>query len=222
MKINSISCKICANFEFCKSYENNHRSSVNSTGTWVGVMSPIRKCQHAIADKYYTKIKNKNVLEVGCGKSGKGNFIKSIIESSGSTWTGIDINKTDLTTEVCDVISMPFKNEVFDYVIGNQTMEHWSDIPSALKEIRRVLKIDGKAILTVPIHLHGDSIFVTGNFDKMESIFNTSKLNIEIAEVWRKDHNGLLSYLPNESKTHLKKYKSSASTSYIACFILRK
>jgi len=222
MKINNISCKSCEKFTFCKSHEEKYKSSINKDGVWVGVMSPIRKCQHAIADKYYSKIHDKNVLEVGCGSSLKGNFIKKAIEDAGSKWSGIDIKKTDLTTKVCDVIAMPFENELFDCVIGNQTMEHWIDIVSALSEIRRVLKVDGKIILTVPIHLHGDPIFVTGDFNKIESLFNSSKLDIEVAEVWRKSHDGLLSYLPGESKKHLKKYNFLASTSYIACFVLRK
>lgn len=44
----------------------------------------------------------------------------------------------------------PFKEEHFDKVIFTEVLEHLKDERIALKEIRRVLKKDGKLILSVP------------------------------------------------------------------------
>lgn len=54
-----------------------------------------------------------------------------------------DIQKVDL-------LNMPFADEQFDFLIANHVMEHVANIEQALKEIRRVLKQDGCAILQTP------------------------------------------------------------------------
>jgi ubiquinone/menaquinone biosynthesis C-methylase UbiE len=46
---------------------------------------------------------------------------------------------------------MPFSNEVFDVVICNHVLEHVPDDRLAIREICRVLKSGGYAILQVPI-----------------------------------------------------------------------
>lgn len=50
-----------------------------------------------------------------------------------------------------NVTSIPYPNETFDLVICNHVLEHVPDDLIAMKELRRVLKRDGKAILQVPI-----------------------------------------------------------------------
>jgi ubiquinone/menaquinone biosynthesis C-methylase UbiE len=48
------------------------------------------------------------------------------------------------TFEVIDAQSIPYEDEVFDAVIANHMLYHVPDIAQALREIRRVLKPDGK------------------------------------------------------------------------------
>lgn len=50
-----------------------------------------------------------------------------------------------------NVLDIPFKEESFDLVICNHVLEHISDDKTALKEINRVLKKGGLALLQVPI-----------------------------------------------------------------------
>jgi SAM-dependent methyltransferase len=52
-----------------------------------------------------------------------------------------------------DVTSLPFDDDTFDYVIANHLLEHIKDDHKAMREIHRVLKPEGKAILQVPIAL---------------------------------------------------------------------
>jgi SAM-dependent methyltransferase len=50
-----------------------------------------------------------------------------------------------------DVTRLEFENDFFDWVIANHVLEHIPDLASALKEIKRVLKPSGKAIVMVPM-----------------------------------------------------------------------
>ncbi|MEC5157626.1 class I SAM-dependent methyltransferase [Chryseobacterium sp. MP_3.2] len=50
-----------------------------------------------------------------------------------------------------NVLNLPFQNDHFDYVICNHVLEHIEEDGKAMKEICRVLKIGGKAVLQVPI-----------------------------------------------------------------------
>lgn len=94
-----------------------------------------------------------HVLELGCG--------------TGSMWLGVTLPEgchvtlTDLspgmleTTRrntphlradyaVCDAMSLPYASGSFDVIIANMMLYHVPDIDLALREIRRVLKRDGR------------------------------------------------------------------------------
>lgn len=51
----------------------------------------------------------------------------------------------------CDLTNIQFVNDFFDYIIVNHVLEHISRIDIALGEIKRVLKSDGKFIISFPI-----------------------------------------------------------------------
>lgn len=50
-----------------------------------------------------------------------------------------------------DVTDIPFKNDFFDYIIINHVLEHVKDENKAFEELKRVLKEDGRLILSFPI-----------------------------------------------------------------------
>lgn len=52
---------------------------------------------------------------------------------------------------ITDITDMQYKDETFDYVICNHVLEHIPDEEKAIREIKRVLKSDGKWIFSVPI-----------------------------------------------------------------------
>ena len=58
-----------------------------------------------------------------------------------------------------DVTNLPFKNDHFDLIICNHVLEHINDDTKAIKEIYRVLKNNGKAILQVPISFKIDKTY---------------------------------------------------------------
>lgn len=49
-----------------------------------------------------------------------------------------------------DINQLPFADKSFDFIIANHILEHIPDDATAMKELRRVLKQDGTAILQVP------------------------------------------------------------------------
>lgn len=55
-------------------------------------------------------------------------------------------------SEVAFAENLPFGNEYFDLVVSSEVLEHIQDDKSALMEMLRVLKRNGKLILTVPSH----------------------------------------------------------------------
>lgn len=51
---------------------------------------------------------------------------------------------------VGDLNSLPFKSGVFDAVTSGETLEHLDDDSGAVAELGRVLKADGRCVVTVP------------------------------------------------------------------------
>ena len=53
-----------------------------------------------------------------------------------------------------DVTNIPYKDEMFDYVIINHVLEHVLDEKKAISELKRVLKPNGKIVMSFPIALN--------------------------------------------------------------------
>ena len=95
------------------------------------------------------------LIDIGCNR---GHLLKSARNTNESCelW-GADIDQRIMTLKidkcnfrVCDVKKLPFENEYFDIVFVISTLEHVPDLDSAVKEISRVLKQGGSAIMSSP------------------------------------------------------------------------
>lgn len=101
-------------------------------------------------------LKDKTLLDAGCGT---GLFTKKAIERN-SKVTTIDIapKLVELTMKknpsaigiVASLLSLPFENNSFDYVISSDVIEHTTNPYDATIELIRVLKPGGKLCITVP------------------------------------------------------------------------
>jgi len=103
--------------------------------------------------------KNAKVLEIGCGN---GRNIESILPITKNI-TGIDIdpeaikitkerfkNISEIEIKENSVFNLSFYNKSFDVVFAFITLVNWGDNKiKALKEMKRVLKDDGKIIISV-------------------------------------------------------------------------
>jgi SAM-dependent methyltransferase len=68
----------------------------------------------------------------------------------------LDYTTADLVSPIADmhfdVMNIPLDDNIYDYVICNHVLEHVEDDIHAMRELRRILKPRGKAILQVPIN----------------------------------------------------------------------
>lgn len=104
---------------------------------------------------------NLNILDIGCG--GGQNLLNLSIKFKNSTLFGIDYSPTsiNLSTEICknlvvnkrlylsisDVHKTEFEDNKFDLITAFETLYFWENLDIAFKEIKRVLKKDGKFMI---------------------------------------------------------------------------
>lgn len=93
-----------------------------------------------------------NVLDLGCGVMPYRDYLKNPLIDR---YIGIDL-KSNLYHNLVepdlywDGINIPLEDSSCDYVIATEFFEHYYDTTHILKEIKRVLKKDGKLFFTVP------------------------------------------------------------------------
>lgn len=105
-------------------------------------------------------IKGKRVLYYGCGENIS---VYERFKELGAEMVLIDISDVALEkikakypeadTRVMDAQDMDFKDEEFDLVFGRAILHHL-DLNRALKEVKRVLKPNGKAIFIEPMNIN--------------------------------------------------------------------
>jgi SAM-dependent methyltransferase len=99
----------------------------------------------------------KKVLEIGCGLGTDG----AQFTRAGADYTGVDL--TDAAVELArkrfelsgligkfrtaDAENLDFENESFDIVYSHGVLHHTPDTARAVREVHRVLKLDGRAIV---------------------------------------------------------------------------
>lgn len=65
-----------------------------------------------------------------------------------------DLNPPDASVQKVDIMRMPYVDESFDIVVCSHVLEHVPDDLAAIREIRRVMRPGGTAILQVPVALN--------------------------------------------------------------------
>lgn len=69
---------------------------------------------------------------------------------------------------IIDMTDIKFPENMFDYIICNQVLEHIPDEKKAINELKRVIKTDGKIIITVPICISNEETFEDSNITSPE------------------------------------------------------
>lgn len=90
------------------------------------------------------------VLDIGCGL---GEFLELYKNSSGIDVNPYSVNyckEKGLDAKVGSVYKIPFKNKSFDGIFCLCLLEHLKKPQTAVKEMYRILKPNGKLILIVP------------------------------------------------------------------------
>ena len=107
---------------------------------------------YIIAEQYVTG----DLLEVGCGE-GRG---VELLAPKASSYTAVDkigevveklqANNPRSRFVTANIPPLPFEDNSFDYVVSFQVIEHIKGDSTFLKEIYRVLKPEGKALISTP------------------------------------------------------------------------
>ncbi|MDA8602532.1 class I SAM-dependent methyltransferase [Gammaproteobacteria bacterium] len=119
---------------------------------WLGIIvNPFYIARRGLAREIelISKDLGGRILDVGCGSKPYRSFFST------SDYVGLDIESDRVRNQrfadyTYDGETFPFENNLFDVVICNQVLEHVFNPDQFLSEIFRVLKPDGKILLTVP------------------------------------------------------------------------
>lgn len=91
-------------------------------------------------------------LDIACGYGLVGKTIKNCIslDFSRLALTKRWIGKKNDNKIIADVLVLPFRNDIFDIVIGLEILEHLTNPKICIAEIFRVLKVNGYFIASFP------------------------------------------------------------------------
>ena len=109
---------------------------------------------------------NSKFLDLGCGEGRHcfGAYMLENIDVFGFDMSLSDVSKAKINFGqfneiksskscnfgVADAKKLPFKDNTFDYIVCSEVLEHIIDYQSALSEINRILKPQGKLAVSVP------------------------------------------------------------------------
>jgi 2-polyprenyl-3-methyl-5-hydroxy-6-metoxy-1,4-benzoquinol methylase len=123
-------------------------------------------------DVFLTAIpKDSAILDLGCGE---GHLVEKY-RKLGYNIIGLDLNYSSDFVKKGDIRDTPFENGAFDVILCLDVLEHLNflDQDTSLKEIHRILKTEGIALLALPNLAHFISrlsFLLTGNLVRTSSI----------------------------------------------------
>jgi ubiquinone/menaquinone biosynthesis C-methylase UbiE len=151
--------------------EHGKKISKNAEDVW-NWSSPAGKLRAERRARYFIEFgkisKNDKVLEIGCGT---GLFTQKVHTSTSAKITATDLSEDLLNIARAkvpgvsfindDAMDMKFESESFDVVFGSSILHHL-EMDTAMKEIYRVLKPNGRMIFAEPNMLN-PQIFIQKN-----------------------------------------------------------
>jgi SAM-dependent methyltransferase len=116
------------------------------------------KAREALILEEFENIKKKDkFLEVGCAQ---GYYLRKALKKTKNVY-GFDVvedfikvakkNVKGAKVSVDSATKMHYKKDEFNYVLCTEVLEHVPNYQKAVKEIKRVLRKKGRAIITVPL-----------------------------------------------------------------------
>lgn len=97
--------------------------------------------------------RNSKILDMGCGE---GVFIEELISRGFLNVKGIDLNYSSELVKKGNILETSFPEKYFDVILLLDIIEHlpFQEQGKALKETKRILKDDGKLIISIPNLAH--------------------------------------------------------------------
>ena len=175
--------------------------------------TPLRKCVVSSIEAHFHNCADQEALEIGYGRF---KLARNLIVRSGGRWTGVDprhppSRKARLGKGGYGHAShLPFPDETFDTVFGVQSIEHWgqratgvrepSSYEDCFTEIWRVLKPNGRIYFDAPVHFHGNEMFIMGDLDRVRALLPKDLWSDVTLERWREDYAPLERYRPSRTE----------------------
>lgn len=166
-------------------------------------VNPIGACIVPIVQDYCRLIQpGQSILEIGCGAWSP---ILERARACGARYEGIDTDasyygRPTVATRIENLASLSFPDADFDFVMGNQCMEHWGEFGCSLSwgllQAFRVCKPNGWVLMNVPIHFHGTKEFVHGDLNRLRKLLEPFSSTIEFTS-WRSPASPLEEYHPH-------------------------
>jgi SAM-dependent methyltransferase len=108
--------------------------------------------------RHEVPLEEKRILDVGCGV---GAFVRRLGEFSHDVY-GVDIDGERVREGAAQVPNLalslgeylPFADDTFDVVLLHEVIEHVTDDVATLREVRRVLRLEGRAVVFCPNRLY--------------------------------------------------------------------
>lgn len=123
-----------------------------------------------IYENIFINFKGKKILEIGCGSGGIIQYLKD-----NNFVVGIDASKSGIQRLLkkgikglvidLDKEKIPYEDNFFDMIIFIGTIEHLKNPQNCIDEIKRVLNIQGKLIVSIPNPKTGHYYIYPGLFE---------------------------------------------------------
>lgn len=115
-------------------------------------------------------VDKKNILEIGCGRGGFSNYLANLPRSPKKVFacdfsnSALEIAQKKYPHEIIswqkeNIMSLSFRDELFDTAISCETIEHITNPKKAIRELYRVIKPGGKLLLTCPNYFNAFGIW---------------------------------------------------------------
>lgn len=116
----------------------------------------VSKIADRMLEKLFKKYARGNLIDIGCGVKPYAKILKPYIKKHiGVDHVGMihSISKVDI---FADAYNIPVENNEFDTILCTEVIEHLEEPSLCFKEMYRILKHGGYAIITCPFfwHLH--------------------------------------------------------------------
>jgi SAM-dependent methyltransferase len=160
-------------------------------GPWT-VLLYLHRYAILAAVKHAIPLLNGLLLDVGCGNKPYDSLIRC------EKYVGLDVESSPHSRSGVDVIydggELPFRDERFDSVLCTEVLEHSRDPRLVMREIGRVLKFGGHALITAPMVFH--------HHEEPHDYFRFTRFGMEdlakqagLSVLWIQPRGGMLSTL---------------------------
>lgn len=132
---------------------------------------------------------HQKVLDIGCGNKPYAKYFKC-------KYIGVDSIKNNKVDVIADAWEIPFKDNEFDGIILNQSLEHIEKTSETIKEIGRLLKSNGVCIVTVPQTMKNHSVSLSSSEAPFDN-FNKDRIKYWNVDFFRFTKFGLICLFKN-------------------------